>query len=183
MSKTESWIHLLSPMLHPRAYLIPQNIATDKGWYKEISLIPDASVIKVPPINGMQMSAGVFLPSKTEIRWSQTLHSIPCGSLRESPRFLQILRGWFLLVISISEFPFSLNKVNLWITLPFWTCCFQQDLNEKLSCFLHPHNHCIIAWYLCAHTETSFKMGCGVGREVGCFLLGAVCCLRGLHIP
>lgn len=58
-----------------------------KVQYEEISLILDASVTKVLPHNGTHMSAEVSGSFTIQIRLSQTLYSILCGSLKSPQDF------------------------------------------------------------------------------------------------
>lgn len=96
----------------------------DEVRYEKMSLLPAASVTKIFTYHGTHVAAGVFLSSKTLITLSETWHSTTCESLKEPPKFLQMLRGCVLLVTTASGFLFFLRKFSLWVILPFWACCF-----------------------------------------------------------
>lgn len=91
------------------------------------------------------------------------------------------------MVTSVSKFPLLLSKFSVWVILPLWACCVQETLNEKLRCFLHLHNHCIILRYLCSQRFHS-KWDVRHGREEDVSItatwakMGAVPDLKSLRI-
>ena len=94
------------------------------------------------------MSAEVSGSFTFQIRRSQTLYSILCGSLKSPQDFCK-----FSEVASESKLMLFLYMFSGHVVLPIWACCIREELSEKQ---LFPSSFMIIV-LIC--TETPFKNG------------------------